>query len=69
MLEPLSSTRTDPTPEDNIKTCISKTVYKVVNFFKKNWDITRRQHMQHNKGQVSSVTLNLQNTLKPNVVP
>ena len=62
--KPLSSTRMDPTPEDIIKTCISELVCKVINVFKKNWDVTRRQHLQHDKGQASSVTLNLQDTLK-----
>ena len=54
----------DPTPEDIIKTCISELVGKIINVFKRNWDVTRRQHMQHDKGQVSSVTLNLRDTLK-----
>ena len=62
--KPLSTTGMDPTPEDIIKTCISELVGKIINVFKKNWDVTRRQHTQHNKGQVSSVTLNLQDTLK-----
>ena len=62
--KPLSSTRMDPIPEGIIKTCISELVCKLINVFKKNWDVTRRQHMQHDKGQASSVTLNLRDTLK-----
>ena len=62
--KPLSSTGMDPIPEGTIKTCISELVCKLINVFKKNWDVTRRQHMQHDKGQASSVTLNLRDILK-----
>ena len=50
--KPLSSTGMDPNPEDSIKTCISELVGKI-NGFKKNWDVTGRRHMQHDKGHAS----------------
>ena len=62
--KPLSSTGMDPIPEDTIKTCTTELVAKIVNAFKKNWDVPRRRHMQHDKGHASGVILNLWDTLK-----
>ena len=53
--------------ESLITKCCEELVGKLINLCKKNWDVCRRRHVQHEKGRKTNVSLNLRDKLKAHV--